>query len=292
VRLAVDSFSYHLHLGRHWFHPARPRSLRWYCDSCRELGLDGLHIDPAHIDLDRDIDWLADYARRSGLAIELGAFGTSVEQLAGPLAAAERLGAEVLRTFVGGSCADGRDATAERARTARRELERSVELAGCHNVCIAVENHGDLFLEDLLALLEIESPWLGVCYDSGNFAFTGEDPVAALDALAERIACTHLKDVCEPGRFSDAEPFRSPDGGFHFCALGDGELPVQQIVEALRAEKGNGLNLSIEVHSPWRKSLTEERLLAFEADNVARSVTYARDTLGIRKMEPPGGTER
>jgi len=281
VKLAIDSFSYHLHLGRHWFAPSQPRGLRWYCDTCRALEADGLHIDPAHIDLGRDADWLARYADRYGLYIELGASGTSPEDLAAPLAAAERLGARVLRTFIGGTCSDGRQATAARARAARDHLARAVEAAGRHNVCIAVENHGDLFLDDLLGILEVESPYLGVCYDSGNFAAVGEDPVEALEALLDRVVCTHLKDVCPAARFPDAPVFGPPGARLLFCALGDGSLPFPHIVDRLRQTKGPDARITIEIHSPYRRDLDEAELLAFESDNVARSVAYARDVLGI-----------
>lgn len=282
MKLAIDSFSYHLHLGKHWFQPGQPRDLRWYCDMSRQLGADGLHIDPAHVDLGADVDWLAGYAREHGLYVELGAFGTSPERLARALAAAERLGSTVLRTFIGGSCAAGRAATAERARRARDELARSAALAERHGVCIAVENHGDVFLEDMLTLMELRTPFVGVCYDSGNFAAVGEDPVEALEALMGRVVCTHLKDVCPGDRFDDAEPFRTPRGPIHFCALGDGRLPLGKIVEMLRAAKGDSMRITIEIHSAFRRSLSEAELLAFEADNVARSVAYARDVLGVR----------
>ncbi len=282
MKLAVDSFSYHLHLGKHWFKPTKPRGLRWYCDACRQLGVDGFHIDPAHVDINTDIDWLPDYTRQYGLYIELGAFGVSPEQLAAPLAAAEKLGSAVLRTFIGGSCAEGRAATAERAKKAREQLARTVELAQKHGVCIAVENHGDVFLDDVLSLMEIKSPFLGVCYDSGNFAAVGEDPVTALEALIDRVVCTHLKDVCPADRFKDARPFGPPDAPIHFCALGDGELPFSQIVGILRQAKGDDMRVTVEIHSPFRQSLSEEELLKFEADNVARSVTYAREVLGVR----------
>ncbi len=281
MKLAIDSFSHHLHLGKHWFRPTRPRDLRWYCETSRALGADGLHIDPAHVDLSRDVDWLAEYTGRHGLYVELGAWGTSPEQLAAPLAAAERLGSRVLRTFIGGSCADGPNATAERARAARDDLARSVELAERHNVCIAVENHGDVFLPDMLTLLELDSLHLGVCYDSGNFAAVGEDPVEALEALLGRVVCTHLKDACPAERFPDAKAFGPPGAGLHFCALGDGELPLARVVKMLRRAKGDDAHITLEVHSPYRRSLAEDELLAFEADNVARSVTYAREVLGV-----------
>lgn len=281
MKLAIDSFSYHLHLGKHWFTPAQRRDLRWYAEMSRQLDAEGLHIDPWHIDLAHDVDWLAEYASRHGLYLELGASGTAPEQLAAPLAAAKRLGARVLRTFVGGDCVEDQTITAARALKAREELQRSLELAERHGVIIAVENHLDIFLGDLLFIMELNSPFLGVCYDSGNFAAMGEDPLAALAALAPRVVCTHLKDVCPAGRFPEAEPFGLPHTLVHSCALGEGELPLQKIVALLRRVKGENMRLTLEIHTPYRRSLDERELLAFEAENVARSVKYARAVLGI-----------
>jgi len=281
MKLAIDSFSYHLHLGKHWYQPSGDYDLRWYCDTSRSLGADGLHIDPAHIDVTTDVEWLGEYARRHGMYVELGASGVSAEQLAAPLAAAKRLGSRVLRTFIGGTCADGREATAARARAARDELARAVEIAERCDVCIALEDHGDVFLDDVLTILEVDSPYLGLCYDSGNFAAVGEDPVEALQAVVDRVVCTHLKDICGAEKFPDAEPFGPPGKGFHFCALGDGELPLERIVQILGDTHGDKMHVTIEIHSAFRRSLDEQRLLAFEADNVARSVAYAREVLGV-----------
>lgn len=281
MKLAIDSFSYHLHFGKHWFVPAQPRDLRWYAEACRQLGVAGLHIDPLHIDLSIEVDWLAEYARRHRLFVELGAIGTSPEALAAPLAAAERVGAKVLRTFIGGSCAKGKAATAARAAQARKELARSVVLAEQHGVVVALENHMDIFLEDLLEILKIDSPFLGICYDSGNFAAVGEDPLQALAALRERVACTHLKDTCPAGRFADAPAYGLPGAEVHFCALGEGTLPLRQIVQMLRQVKGEDMPLTLEICTPFRHTLPESDLLAWEAKNVARSVRYAREVLGI-----------
>jgi len=278
MKLAVDSFSFHLHLGRHWFAPDRPRDLRWYCERSHDLGCEGLHIDPAHIDPAADVEWLADWAGEQGMYVELGGCGTSREELDPWLAAAERLSSAVLRTFIGGSVVDGREAVAARARAARENLRESANLAADRNVVIAVEDHGDVFLSDMLTILEVDSPHVGVCYDSGNFAAVGEDPLEALHALIDRVVCTHLKDVCPADRIPDAKPFGGPDG-FHFCALGDGELPLAEIVDTLRRAKGDDMHLTLEIHSAFREALSEAELLTFEADNVARSVRYARGVL-------------
>ena len=279
--LAVDSFSYHLHLGRHWFRPVPPRDLRWYCETGKALGVDGLHIDAWHFDVDGDVDWIAEFASTNGLYIELAGSGVSAEELAASLDAAQRVGARILRTFVGGKCTADRGVTAARARAAREYLVRSVEFAEQFGVCLALENHQDLFVDDLLLLLEIDSPFFGICFDTGNFAAMGEDPVTAVEMLGERIVCVQLKDACPADRYDDAVPFGLPDSRVHFCPLGDGVVPLRPVVDALIAMKGKDFPLTLEVHTPFHHGLTPEELLGREEENVVKSVRYARTVLGI-----------
>jgi 3-oxoisoapionate decarboxylase len=279
--LALDSFSYHLHLGRHWFQPETPRDLHWYCEKGKDLGLDGLHIDAWHLDIDRDIDWLARFASAHGMYIELAGSGVSAEELAGSLDAAQRVGARILRTFVGGKCTDDRRLTAARARAAREHLVRSVAFAEQFGVCLALENHQDLFLEDLLLLLEIDSPFFGICLDTGNIAAMGEDPVAAVEILGERIVCMQLKDACPADRHADAVPFGLPESHVHFCSLGEGEVPLRPVVDALAATRGKDFPITLEIHTPFHRTMSPEQLLSREEENVIKSVRYARTVLGI-----------
>jgi len=279
--LALDSFSYHLHMGRHWFQPPAPQDLRWYCEKVVSLGLDGLHIDAWHLDIDQDIDWLADFASSHGMYVELAGSGVSAEELAGHLDAAQRVGARIVRTFIGGKCTDDRRITAARARTAREYLVRSVDFAEQFGVCLALENHQDLFLEDLVLLLEIDSPYFGICLDTGNIAAMGEDPVAAVETLGERIASLQLKDACPADRYDDAVPFGLARSPVHFCPLGEGMVPLRPVVDALAAVRGKEFPATIEMHTPFHRRMSAEELLKREEDNVARSVSYARTVLGI-----------
>ncbi|MCD6322459.1 MAG: sugar phosphate isomerase/epimerase [Clostridiales bacterium] len=272
MKIAIDTFSYYMHFGKHWFSPENPVDIKWYCNTSKQLGAEGLHIDPYHIDLEKDAGWVRDFAKENGMYVELGACGTSIEELEPSIEAAELLGAKLLRTFVGGDCLDGRTATAKRAALAKKQLKSVLPVAESHGVKIAVENHGDIYIEDMLFILGLESEYLGVCYDSGNFAFTGENPIEGINAFGKKILCTHLKDVCHANKYPDAKPFITVKSPVHFCALGDGYLPINDIVGGL-AELGIQ-NITLEICSPCDKSLQESELLAFEENNVKKSILY------------------
>ena len=274
MKFAIDSFSYHLHFGKHWFTPTHPVDLKWYCETSKKLGAKGIHVDPFHIDLDKDTEWLSEYLAANNMYIELGGAGVDIETLKPQLLTAQKLGSPILRTFIDGDCSKGRAYTKQNALKAKELLKESVKLAEDLNVIIAVEDHIDLFLDDMLILMEIDSPCLGTCYDSGNYMAVGEDPLNALEKLIDRVVCTHLKDMCQTNRYTDAETFGINNHKGHFCAIGDGILPAKKITDILKEKKGNDLKLTLEIHTPYRKSLSEKDLLDFEINNIVRSVNY------------------
>jgi 3-oxoisoapionate decarboxylase len=282
MKLGIDSFSYHLHFGKHWFKPSMYFDLYMFCKKCLELKADGIHLDPMHIDIKNDTDWLNKFCENNGLFIEIGAIGISSEEILPSIIAAKKLNSKILRIFIGGNCEDGKDASKKRALQAKETLKKSLELAGKHNIILALENHGDLFFDDYLDVLSINSPFLGACFDSGNFSTIGINPKDALGLLIDKVVCTHIKDVYPPDFYPDAEPFGIEGYKFHFGALGGGVLPLKEITDLLKNAKRNDFNLSLEIHTPYRKTLNEKDLLELERRNLENSVEYAREILGIK----------
>jgi sugar phosphate isomerase/epimerase len=77
-----------------------------------------------------------------------------------------------------------------------RRLKESVKLAEDCGVKLAIENHQDFLAEDIMMMLEeVDSPNLGVNYDTGNSLRLQEEPVKAATLLAPHIIATHIKDV-------------------------------------------------------------------------------------------------
>ena len=92
----------------------------------------------------------------------------------------------------------------------------------------------------------VESPFLGVNYDTGNAYLGGEDPYEGLAAVAGRVVHVHAKDISL--RMSEAEKGKgtgTPVG----CACGDGVIDWARVIGILRKASYTGV-LSVECGTP------------------------------------------
>lgn len=102
----------------------------------------------------------------------------------------------------------------------------------------------------------VETPWeldklmeytdpslLGLCLDSGHFAFGGGDPVAALKKYYDRIWHVHFKDydadVGDASRENQWDYFESVSQGV-FCELGKGAVDFPEIANELKKRGYDG----------------------------------------------------
>ena len=276
MQLGVDSYSFHLHLGKHQdFTPAEPASTGWFLEKVAELDCDGFQLDPAHIE-STDEGYLAgirDFARKHDLYVEFGSAGVDPIRLINDLKAAHFVGAAVLRTFLG---YDPRLPKAERERRlaqAEQNLRQVAPYSQQFGVKIAIENHVDLTIKELKELIwMVGSDWVGVCLDTTNNLFLGEDPMYAAKELAPYVFATHLKDC-------HVEPALAPQL-VKSLALGQGNVPLAQIIAIVR--EGSGLErFTIEVPTEVGEA-DESELLAREEQKVRQSILCARDELGIK----------
>jgi sugar phosphate isomerase/epimerase len=124
-------------------------------------------------------------------------FGTPAEHLATGIRMAKALGSRAFRVILGNQ-EDRRSPGGIAARiadtvTVLRAVKPQALDAG---VKIAVENHaGDMQAAELRSLVERAGPdFVGVNFDSGNVCWTLEDPVRALETLAPHVVTTSLRD--------------------------------------------------------------------------------------------------
>jgi inosose dehydratase len=91
--------------------------------------------------------------------------------------------------------------------------------------------------DEVAALLDQTDPTLvGLCLDTGHWAFGGGDPLGGLERHAPRVWHVHFKD-CSPdlaaqSRREGWDYFESVRQGV-FCELGRGSVPFPRIAEAL-----------------------------------------------------------
>ncbi len=93
----------------------------------------------------------------------------------------------------------------------------------------------------------IEAPWeidrllecsdVGVCLDTGHLLLGGGDPVTAIGAWGDRINHLHVKDarldVIE-GIIGDSAPVEEIWRRRAFCRLGEGDVPIDRVLDGLR----------------------------------------------------------
>ena len=98
--------------------------------------------------------------------------------------------------------------------------------------------------EELDTLMALTDPQLlGLCFDTGHYAFSGGDPRAAVDTYRNRIWHVHFKD-CDAaiGQFSRTngwDYFESVRQGV-FCELGKGAVDFGAVLAALQAQGYTG----------------------------------------------------
>jgi len=222
----------------------RQRDAASYFAAARDLGLEFVEINlsqdaTSHLPVERwesGAEALLAAASRAGVRIVAVAGGgdfsraeaaerrAEVELAKRQIEVAGRLGAELLRLFAGWAPESAiREQTYGWVRECLGEL---AEHAASLGVLLAVENHGGLSgtAARCLRLLEGLPAGVGLNYDPANFRHSGEDPLAALRVLADRIVYSHWKDVR-----------LGPDGQWQYCAVGEGLIAWQPILEELIA---------------------------------------------------------
>jgi len=119
----------------------------------------------------------------------------------------------------------------------RAALADSAPLAADHGVTLAIENHQDFGSAELLDFCAEAGDSVGITLDTGNTFPVGEAPLAFARAVAPLVRHVHLKDY----------RVQATDEGYRLvrCAIGDGAVPVREVLELLLAE-GRPLTASLE----------------------------------------------
>ena len=122
-----------------------------------------------------------------------------------------------------------------------KRLKLFVEDASLDGLTVALENHTDYTMDEMLEILDqADHDALKVTFDTGNAMYLKEDPVETAEKLAPFAAYTHIKDMKHVGPFVFSTP------------LGQGEIDIPAIVGILKDNGYDGL-YSIEVDlPPWQ----------------------------------------
>jgi sugar phosphate isomerase/epimerase len=157
----------------------------------------------------------------------------------------------------------------------RQSLRLAEPVVARHKVRLAVENHKDFRVAELVELLrEVGSEWVGACVDLGNNIALLEAPAAVVRALAPWAFACHFKDMAVadmPDGFLLAE-----------VPLGEGLLDLKAAAATLRKARPE-LHLSLEMitRDPLRVPCLSDGYWATLADVPGRDL--ARTLALVRK---------
>jgi sugar phosphate isomerase/epimerase len=148
--------------------------------------------------------------------------------------AAARLGQGVLRITAGSPASRGDEPAEVLVERLVGPVRRATDHAADRGVRLALENHGDLRVCDILDLFErVDRPdTLGVCMDNVNLIRVGDDMAEGTRALAQYTLLVQLKDH-EPG-----DP--TVTGGPVCTALGEGVADLDGILHILASARFDG----------------------------------------------------
>jgi len=155
--------------------------------------------------------------------------------------------APLVRVFGGALAADSPPARREQIRAAAGVLEDAVPLAARLGVAIGVETHDDFSASSVLAslLALVPSDLVGAVWDSHHPHRMGETPAEVHARLGSRILLAQVKDAR-----------RLPDGQWRLVPLGEGEVPVRDMLARLAAA-GYPHWISVEWEKRWHPEIEE-----------------------------------
>lgn len=219
-------------------------------------------------------------------------WGTAEDHLALGIRVAKALGSPVIRVVLG----TGEDRKSEGGIEAR--IADTVKVCKAlrnqaidYGVKIAVENHaGDMQSWELVTLIEqAGKDYVGVNIDSGNAAWTFEDPLSNLEILAPYVVTTSLRD---------SAIWEYADGAkVQWTAMGEGVVDFKAYFKRF-AELCPGVPVHIETISgfphdvPYLKPEFWKLWPKARATDLAKFIRLAKKGKPISPFEPPPGKDR
>jgi sugar phosphate isomerase/epimerase len=210
MKVGIDSYCYHRFFGEVYpeqVAPPKEMSLEDFIKRARDLKVDGVSLESCFIPrfdapylsevkgmldefgLDRVFAW----GHPDGL--EGGKNEKMLDDMIEMIDHAEAIDAKVMRV-VGSSLMfrfEPHEPQIERLSMMFAKAVKAAEKAG---VKMAVENHLDFNSDEILTILQnVDSPYLGINFDTGNFVRMLDDPIQAMEKLVKYVYATHIKDL-------------------------------------------------------------------------------------------------
>jgi sugar phosphate isomerase/epimerase len=198
--------------------PANAIDMLGFVDYCADHHCDGAEVTSYYFPKDTNREFLLKLKRHAflrGVSLSGGAVGNNFVLPPGPereknlalvkkwVDYCELLGAPHIRVFAG---TKPKDMSMEDAmKYCIETMREACAYAGEHGIYLGLENHGGIVAEPgpILEILKaVDSPWLGINFDSGNFRTA--DPFADLVKIAPYAVNVQIKTEVQPAGKSAA----------------------------------------------------------------------------------------
>jgi sugar phosphate isomerase/epimerase len=279
MNIGIDSYSYHRYFGETtaW---EQPVSIRWqaadFVARAAQLGAEAVSFQTAYLPeltpaviaelraqldsygLDRVLAW----GHPSGL--EGGANPEKTEALRRLFPQAQALGCSIVR-LVCGNQFWWTQPVDERVNRLVPMLKLLAEEAEGYGLTLAVENHADFAMRDLVGIVEaVGAENLGLCFDTGNAVRVGDDLMEAAQVAAPYIRMVHLKDMMLGGDWEG-----NPSAWWPAAPFGKGDFDLRAFIALIQRYAGTLFVEMANLYSTWTD----------EDEAVAESVAYLRELL-------------
>jgi sugar phosphate isomerase/epimerase len=282
MKIGVDSYCYHRYFGEVYpvqTAPDTTMTIEDFLDRVVELGADGVSLESCflpersagylselcgrldELELERVYAWGHPNGLRGGKSPE------AYEDMIRSIGQARAVKAGVMRV-VGNNGRYRFDEHEKQIDRLSALFVQAVKEAEAQGIRMAIENHQDFTLEELAVLLDnVDSPYLGLTFDTGNCLRILDDPIQGLERLSSRVFATHIKDIrLQKGMPADRWQF------FACVPAGEGVVDLDRIVDILQTAGYSGM-LTVELdylHVDYEND--EDRVLSLSIENLRKLI--------------------
>ena len=206
MKVGIDSYCYHRYFGEVYpeqKEPPRRWTLEDFLDRPKQLQVNGVSLESCFIPQREDPGYLSSikerlddygfdrvYAWGHPDGLEGGKNESEYGEMVKSFEHAKQVGAKVMRV-VGSSLMFRFEDHQEQIGRLTKRFKEAAKVASDYGIKMAVENHIDFTSDEILQLLEaVDSPYLGLNFDTGNFLRLLDDPIKGMEKLAK-----HIKDL-------------------------------------------------------------------------------------------------
>jgi 3-oxoisoapionate decarboxylase len=287
MKIGIDSYCYHRFFGEVYAQqqpPSRSMTLEDFLRRANELEVDGVSLESCffprfHRDYLSDIKKALDgygldrvYAWGHPDGLEGGTNHQAFDEMVASIERARAIGADVMRV-VGSSLMFRKQPHEPQLERLTRMFSDAVPVAEKYGVRMAVENHIDFTADEMLTLVTaVNSPYLGINFDTGNFVRLLDDPIKGMEKLAKYVYATHIKDL-KPQKGVAADEWYF----FSSTPVGNGIVDNMELVRLLARTGYKGF-LAVEIDFLHPDYLGDEDRAVAKSVQELKRITAALET--------------